>query len=365
MPKNLIFGITKTKNRWLIFSVGFLLIIILSLVVFSFFKIQKNQKIVSPLKTYVHHLQLETAEVHRWIEKILEDQLKGNIEYVWFQLELSVNDFRETLEGGDDNLIVTIPDELANELKMHLKELDSDIADYKTAVIWLLNPKVKPGSTLSDDHDYEHAYATILKRLDGMEMPIDLFLQRDLLFFKKLMGGAVVICVLLAALVATTFQRFLKQKDDDYLALGATHEKLIKEMKDRKLAEEALQQSATLFRTVFETSPDAIIITRIEDSVIVDVNSGFTAYTGYDRGEVVGRSVLDIDIWKDLDQRKALLDEVFANGFAYNREAVFRTKAGDFLTCLLSTKQIDIKEEPHLLTVVRDITDRKLYEKRI
>ena len=364
MPKNLIIGIAKTKNRWLIFSVGFLLLIILSLVVFSFFKIQKNQKIVSSLKTYVHHLQLETAEVHRWIEKILEDQLKGDIEYVWFKLELSVNVFREMLEGGGDKLILTIPDELDSQLKMHLKDLDADIADYKAAVIWLLNPEVKPGSTLPDEHDYEHAYAAIIKRLDGMERPIDLFLQGDLLFFKKLMGGAVVICILLAGLVATTFQRFLKQKDDDYLALGATHEKLINEMRDRKLAEEALQQSATLFRTVFETSPDAIIITRVEDSVIVDVNEGFTAYTGYDRGEVIGRSVLDIEIWQDLDLRKAYLNEVFEKGYAFNREADFCTKAGTLITCLLSTKNIVINDEPHLLTVVRDITDRKFYQRK-
>ena len=44
---------------------------------------------------------------------------------------------------------------------------------------------------------------------------------------------------------------------------------------------------------------------------------------------MIGRSVLDIDIWKDLDQRKILLDEVFEKGFAHNWEAVFRTKAGD------------------------------------
>ncbi|MEJ2058722.1 MAG: PAS domain S-box protein [Desulfofustis sp.] len=332
------------------FSVGFLLLIILSLVVFSFFKIQKNQKIVSPLKTYVHYLQLETAEVHRWIEKVLEDQLKGDIEYVWFQLELSVNVFREMLEGGDDKLILTIPDELASELKMHLKDLDEGSC-------W------QPGP-FSDEHDYEHAYAAIIKRLDGMERPIDLFLQKDLSFFKKLMGGAVVICILLAGLVATTFQRFLKQKADDYNALGATHEKLINEMRDRKLAEEALQQSATLFRTVFETSPDAIIITRVEDSVIVDVNEGFTAYTGYDRGEVIGRSVLDIEIWQDLDLRKAYLNEVFEKGYAFNREADFCTKVGTLITCLLSTKNIVINDEPHLLTVVRDITDYKFYQRK-
>ena len=364
MPIDSRISFAKTGNRWLIFIIGALLLVISVLVAFGFYVIEKNHRIISPLKTTVHHLQLEADEVHRWIEKILEDQLKGDIDYVWFQMELSVNNFREMLGAGDDSLNVTIPDELANELKMHLKDLDSDIADYKTAVTWLLNPEVKSGSTLPDEHDHEHAYATIQKRLDGMERPIDLFLQGDLLFFRKLMGGGVVICILLAALVATTFKRFLKQKDDDYCALGATHEKLIKEMKDRKLAEEALQQSATLFRTVFETSPDAIIITRIEDSVIVDVNSGFTAYTGYERGEVIGRSVLDIEIWQDLDLRKAFLSEVFEKGFAFNREANFCTKAGDFITCLLSTKKIVINDEPHLLTVVRDITDRKFYEKR-
>jgi PAS domain S-box-containing protein len=364
MPIDLIIRIAKTKNRWLIFSVVFLLLIISSLVVFSFFKIEKNQEIVSPLKTYVHHLQLETAEVHRWIEKILEDQLKGDIEYVWFQLELSVNDFREMLGGGNDNLNVTIPDELANELKIHLKDLDADIANYKTTVIWLINPEFKTAGSLPDDHDYEHAYNTILKRLDGMERPIDLFLQKDMLFFKKLMGAGVVVCFLLAALVATTFQHFLKQKEDDFNALGATHEKMINEMKERKLAEEALYQSATLFRTVFETSPDAILITRIDDSVIVDVNSGFAAYTGYDRGEVIGRSVLDIDIWQDLERRKAFLSEVFEKGFALNREADFRTKDGNLVTCLLSTKKIVINDEPHLLTVARDISDLKIYEKK-
>jgi hypothetical protein len=221
MPSDLITNFAKTKNRWLIFFVGILLSIISALVVFSFFKIEKNQKIVSPLKTSIHHLQLETAEVHRWIEKIMETQLQGDIEYVWFQLKLSVDIFREMLEGDDDNLTVTIPDQLAKELKVLLKGLDFDIDEYKTAVTWLLDPKVKSGSTLLGEHDYEHSYSAIQARLDGMENLTDLFLQKDLLFFRKLMVGTIVTCILLAVLVAATFQRFLKQKADDYSALDA------------------------------------------------------------------------------------------------------------------------------------------------
>ena len=318
-----------------------------------------------PLKSSVHYLQVEIAEVHRWIQNMLEGQVKSNIEYVWFQLELSITNFREILEGGDNNLDIAIPNELVNELKIHLKGLDSDIADYKAAVSWLLNPEVRPGTTPPNGLDYEHSYAAILARLDGMESPIDLFLQKDLLFFRKLSAGGVITCLLLTVLIVMTFSRFLKQKADDYNALDAALEKYKNEAKERNLAEVAMRQSHNLFRTVFETSPDAVAVTRVADGIIIDVNRGFTTYTGYDKGEVVGRSVLDIEIWQDLDQRKALLDEVSSKGFADNWEAVFCTRAGGLITCLLSTSKIDINDEPHLLTVVRDITDRKLYETRI
>ena len=102
----------------------------------------------------------------------------------------------------------------------------------------------------------------------------------------------------LALTIAMTFRRFVKQKSEDYRALGEGYYRLQTEIRERNLTEEALQQSTILFRTVFETSPDAVVITRIEDSTIVDVNSGITAYTGYDRSEVIGRSVIDIGIWK-------------------------------------------------------------------
>ena len=70
------------------------------------------------------------------------------------------------------------------------------------------------------------------------------------------------------------------------------------------------------------------------------------------------------EIREESDLRKAFLSEVFEKGYAFNREADFCTKAGDFITGLLSTKKIVINDVPHLLTVVRDITDRKRAENR-
>ena len=345
--------------------VGLLLLIISVLVAFSFYLNEKNQRILSPLRNAVRYVELETTEAHQWVESLLESQAKIDFDYVWFQLDQSTFKFREMLEGNDKIHEGVIPDELAKELTGVLKGLDDDIAAYKAAVAWQAYNQIPPGEDTPDDHDYEHSYAAVLARLDNIDNLIQLYFQEDMRLSRNLTAGAIALCFLLAVTIAMTFRRFLIQKADDYRNLVAAYDKLKYEINERNLAEEALQQSATLFRTVFETSPDAVVITRIEDSIIVDVNTGFKAYTGHDRGEVIGRSVLDIDIWKDLDQRKILLGEVLEKGFVHNWEAIFRTKAGDLITCLISSTKIDINGEPHLLSVIRDISDRKIYEKMI
>ena len=295
--------------------VGLLLLIISVLVAFSFYLSEKNQNILIPLRNAVRYVELETTEVHQWIESLLENQAKIDFDYVWFQLDQSTFKFREMLEGNNKIENGTIPDSLAKELTAVLEGLDDDIAAYKATVAWQADNRIPPGKDTSEDHDYEHRYAAVLARLGNIDNLIQLYFQNDMRLSRNLTAGAIGLCFLLALLLTLTFRRFLKQKANDYSALDESHKKLMAEIMERQLAEKALKQNATLFRTVFETSPDAVVITRIEDSIIVDVNAGFTAYTGYDRGEVIGRSVLDIDIWKDLDQRKAFLAEVFRKRF--------------------------------------------------
>jgi PAS domain S-box-containing protein len=365
MPSDSNTGFLKKNNRWLMIFVGLLLLIIVVLVAFSFYLNEKNQRILSPLKDAVRYVELEATEVHQWVESLLERQEKINFDHVWFLLDLSTFKFREMLEDDDEIKKSIIPDDLVKGLTAALEGLDDDIAAYKAAVIWQADHQTPPSITTSEDHDYEHHHADILARLDNIDNLIQLYFQKDMRLSRYLTAGAIALCFLLAGTIGMTFRRFLKQKADHYSALDSAYDELKNEVNERKLAEEQLAQSETLFRTVFETSPDAVVITRIEDSIIVDVNDGFTTYTGYDRGEVIGRAVPEIDIWQDLDQRKVLLDEVLKKGFANNWEAVFRTKAGDFITCLVSTKKTNINGEPHLLAVIRDITDRKISEKMI
>jgi len=123
-----------------------------------------------------------------------------------------------------------------------------------------------------------------------------------------------------------------------------------------------LRESEERFRVAFHTSPDAININRLADGLYVDINAGFTALTGYTREDVIGRSSLEIEIWCDPADRQKLVEGLQANGYYENLEARFRRKNGDIGIGLMSAKIMMLQGVPHILSVTRDITERKQTE---
>jgi len=56
---------------------------------------------------------------------------------------------------------------------------------------------------------------------------------------------------------------------------------------DQVKAEKQLRLSEAKFSTVFHSSPDAVLILRQSDSIVVDFNTGFTRLLGYTREEAI------------------------------------------------------------------------------
>lgn len=134
---------------------------------------------------------------------------------------------------------------------------------------------------------------------------------------------------------------------------------------ERKRAEITLRQSEQKFATTFRISPDSININRMSDGLYIDINEGFTALTGYMRQEVIGRSSLDLNLWADPLDRARLVQGLQERGEVVSLEAVFRLKDGTLRTGLMSARQIEIEGEMCILSITRDITERKLVEEQL
>ncbi|MFN2109350.1 MAG: PAS domain S-box protein [Anaerolineae bacterium] len=134
---------------------------------------------------------------------------------------------------------------------------------------------------------------------------------------------------------------------------------ITRDITGRKRAEAVAHELEERFRVAFHTSPDAINIIRLEDGLYVDINEGFTALTGYTREDVIGKHSSDIEVWCDPADRLKLVEGLADKGYYDNLEARFRNKNGEIGICLMSAKVIVLQGVLHILSITRDITERK------
>ncbi|MGH9561794.1 MAG: PAS domain S-box protein, partial [Terracidiphilus sp.] len=124
-----------------------------------------------------------------------------------------------------------------------------------------------------------------------------------------------------------------------------------------------LGESEEKFRRVFETSSDAIVITRTIDGQIIDVNREFVDRTGYSREEVMSRRPSELDLWDGREQAKLLSDAIKTTGFVRNVEGRFRMRSGESVTALVSSVRAMINGEECVISALRDVTElRKVHE---
>ena len=140
---------------------------------------------------------------------------------------------------------------------------------------------------------------------------------------------------------------------------------VLTDISESKLAEEALKESEERFRVAFKTSPDAIYITRIDDGLIIYINDGFTAWSGYSREDVFGKTSLDLGLWIDKTEWLRLLDKISKEGFVNRFETRFRTKDGRTRIVMLSATIMQIRNQKYLFAIARDIDDLKKAEEAL
>lgn len=140
------------------------------------------------------------------------------------------------------------------------------------------------------------------------------------------------------------------------------YQTMVRDVTDRKRMEQSLRESEQKFALAFAASPDAVNINRFDDGMYVAINNGFTELTGYTHEDVHGKTSTAINIWDDLTDRQRLVDDLQTRGYCENLEAQFRGKDGRRVTGLMSGRLIYLQGVPHILTITRDITQRKQNE---
>jgi PAS domain S-box-containing protein len=130
-------------------------------------------------------------------------------------------------------------------------------------------------------------------------------------------------------------------------------------LRELSLREEALRSSEALFSAAFRANPEAMVIFRLKDGSIQEVNRGFLDLTGYAKEEVLGRTGEELGLWVDARERMAFMGILARHGFVRDKECAFRLRSGEIRVAQLSAEVLEVGGELCSVTVARDITEQR------
>ncbi len=139
----------------------------------------------------------------------------------------------------------------------------------------------------------------------------------------------------------------------------------ITDITELKRAEESLRVSEERFSKAFRSSPEVIVISRIDDGTIQEANDTFLRLTGYTSEEIIGKQALALGLWAIPEERIEITRILKETGMVSNRECHFQMKSGEIRIWLFSAEIINIDNKPCMLSVTTDITERKEAEEEL
>lgn len=141
-----------------------------------------------------------------------------------------------------------------------------------------------------------------------------------------------------------------------YLALNVLIIMSISNMVGRRLLED-VQTEKEKYNATFNSSPYAIILTRMSDGKIFEVNAGFERIAGYMAAEAIGKTSLEMDLWVSTADRQVVTAALAEGREVSQVEMHFKTKSGRVITGLVSSKIILAHGQQCLVTSISDITE--------
>jgi PAS domain S-box-containing protein len=131
---------------------------------------------------------------------------------------------------------------------------------------------------------------------------------------------------------------------------------ILRDITDRKSAENALMESEKKYRTLFEDSVEAMSVSR--DGRMIDVNPAWLSLHGYrDKGEVLGRDVME---FIHPDDRHILVErrQTWPNHDFRSYQIRDIRRDGDIVDIEICASRIALAGQEAILTTIRDITEK-------
>lgn len=126
-----------------------------------------------------------------------------------------------------------------------------------------------------------------------------------------------------------------------------------------KQAQAELRDSQTRMAAVFQASPIGIVISRLSDGYILEVNDACLRMYNYTREAALGHTVAELSTYVHPQQRVQLLQRLHDAGAVEGFLVDYRRHDGSVGVLEMSARVIELQSQPCLLALLFDVTERQ------
>jgi len=142
-------------------------------------------------------------------------------------------------------------------------------------------------------------------------------------------------------------------------ALGIT-----RDISRRRLAERALVESEERFCKAFYANALPLLITRLDDGMVLDANAAFAELVNRPREEILGQTTVTLGVI-DAARRASIIEKLSAEGVVNDIELELRPRDREPRNGLLSLVHIVLGGQQCTLGTYRDVTEAKRAEAQL
>jgi PAS domain S-box-containing protein len=132
----------------------------------------------------------------------------------------------------------------------------------------------------------------------------------------------------------------------------------IRDITDRKRAEEALCVSEVRYRRLFETAKDGILILDAKTGTIVEVNPFLIEMLGFSHEQLTGKAIWEIGLFKDIASNKANFMKLQRQGYVRFEDLPLECADGRRIEVEFVSNVYTVDHQKVIQCNIRDITDR-------
>ena len=142
-------------------------------------------------------------------------------------------------------------------------------------------------------------------------------------------------------------------------------QELNKEVLERKRAEEALEESETRYRRLFETAQDGILILDADTGQIEDANQFIIDMMGYSHEEFLGKKLWEIGSFRDIEESQSAFRVLKEKEYIRYEHLPLETRDGRHISVEFISNVYLVNHKKVIQCNIRDITKRERAEEAL